>query len=31
MKYFETLKEAKAIDDHRVAVTFSKGRNGVFD
>ena len=31
MKYFETLKEAKVLDDHRVAVTFAKGRKGVFD
>ena len=30
-QYFETLKEAKAIDDHRVAVVFRKGRKGVFD
>jgi len=31
MKYFETLKAAKALDDHRVEVTFRGGRVGVFD
>ena len=31
MEYFETIKEAKAIDDHRVAVVFRKGRSGIFD
>lgn len=29
--YFETLKDAKALDSHRVAVTFANGRKGVFD
>ena len=28
---YELLKEATAIDDHRVAVTFTGGRTGVFD
>lgn len=31
MKYFDTLKEATAIDDHRVAVVFREGRKAVFD
>lgn len=31
MQYFETLKEAKAIDDHRVEVVFRKGRKATFD
>ena len=31
MQYFETLKKATAIDDHRVEVVFSKGRKAVFD
>ena len=31
MKYFEPLKEAKALDDHRVKVTFKNGRVGIFD
>ena len=31
MKYFDTLKEAKAIDDHRVEVVFREGRRAVFD
>ena len=28
---YETLKEARAIDDHRVAVVFDGGSTGVFD
>jgi len=31
MKYFDTLKEATALDDHRVAVVFREGRKAVFD
>ena len=31
MMYYETLKAAKAIDNHLVAVTFENGRQGVFD
>ena len=31
MKYFDTLKTATAIDDHRVAVEFREGRKAVFD
>jgi len=31
MGHFETLKEARALDDHRVKVTFKGGRVGVFD
>lgn len=31
MEYFEPLKAAKAIDDHRVEVTFKNGRIGIFD
>ena len=28
---YETLAAAKAIDDHRLAVTFENGTQGVFD
>ena len=31
MKYVDTLKEATAIDDHRVAVVFREGRKAIFD
>lgn len=31
MKEYELLKEAKAIDSHRVAVVFENGDKGVFD
>ena len=31
MVHYETLKEAKAIDSHLVAVTFENGQRGVFD
>ncbi len=31
MTAYETLKEARAIDDHRVAVVFDGGEKGVFD
>lgn len=31
MVRYETLTEAHAIDDHRVAVTFEGGEKGVFD
>ena len=31
MKAYELIKEARAIDSHRVAVTFVGGSSGVFD
>ena len=31
MKAYELIREAKAVDSHRVAVTFEDGRKGVFD
>ena len=31
MKYFETLKKARAIDNHLVEVTFKGGRVAIFD
>lgn len=31
MKQYELIREAKAIDDHRVAVVFDNGEEGVFD
>ena len=31
MRYFETLKSARIIDDHSVEVTFRGGRVAVFD
>ena len=31
MRYFETLKDAHALDNHRVEVTFKGGRVGLFD
>jgi len=31
MVEYETLKSARAIDDHRVAVVFDGGSEGVFD
>ena len=31
MKCFDTLKEATAIGDHRVAVVFREGRKAIFD
>ena len=30
MNYYEMLTDAKAIDDHRVFVTFEGGQTGVF-
>lgn len=31
MDHFETLIDAKALDDHRVSVVFQGGSKGVFD
>ena len=31
MKQYELIREAKVIDDHRVAVVFDNGVSGVFD
>ena len=31
MSSYELIKEAKAIDDHRVSVVFNNGESGVFD
>lgn len=31
MTHYETLKEAKPLDDHRVAVVFDDDSRGVFD
>ena len=31
MTHYETLRDAQALDDHRVAVTFDSGTKAVFD